>query len=180
MDNSVFESNQEFFNLWLKNYNATMGKLTDMPALGPDREKHEMFMKNYSAFTNLNNNLMGSNVDIQTVFMEAMRRLQEKVSTEMSGDISPEKAKDFYKLWIDTYSETFKEFLQSGHYAEDMGTLMSNLMEFRKSNRDLLEQNYLKPMDLPTKSEIDEINKEIYTLKKTIKELSNQIKELSD
>ena len=179
MDNSIFESNQEFFDLWLKNYNATMGKLTEMPALGPDREKYEMFMKNYSSFMDLHKNWMDSNANFQTVFMEAMRRLQEKITTEMSGDVSPEKSRNFYKLWIDTYSETFKEFMQSDHYAKDMGNFTSYLMEFQKNNRELIEKHYLKPMNLPTKAEIDEINKEIYSLKKTVKELSNQIKELS-
>jgi prefoldin subunit 5 len=34
-------------------------------------------------------------------------------------------------------------------------------------------------MNLPLKAEIDEINKELYSLKKTVKELTSQIKELS-
>jgi peptidoglycan hydrolase CwlO-like protein len=35
-------------------------------------------------------------------------------------------------------------------------------------------------MNLPTKTEIDEINKELYSLKKTVKELTSQIKELKE
>jgi hypothetical protein len=53
-------------------------------------------------------------------------------------------------------------------------------MDFQKYNRDMLEDNYLKPMNLPTKTEIDEINKELYTLKKTVKELTRQIKEIQE
>ena len=44
----------------------------------------------------------------------------------------------------------------------------------------MFEEDYLKPMNLPTKTEIDEINKEMYSLKKIVKELTGQIKELSD
>ncbi len=54
---------------------------------------------------------------------------------------------------------------------------MSYFMEYQKYNREMLEENYLKPMNLPTKTEIDEINKELYSLKKTVKELTSQIKE---
>ena len=180
MEKSSFESTQEFFDMWLKVYNATTGRLVEMPALGPTREKSEKMMKGFSTFVNLYAAGMDSNSNFQSVFMEAMRRVHEKTATDMEGEISPEKCKDFYKIWIETYSETFKEFMKSGHFASDMGKLNSYLMDFQKYNREMLEDNYLKPMNLPTKTEIDEINKELYSLKKTVKELTSQIKELTE
>jgi class III poly(R)-hydroxyalkanoic acid synthase PhaE subunit len=179
MDKSSFESTQEFFDLWLKTYESTYGRLLEMPALGPTREKSEKLMKDFSIAVNLYTTWMDSNINFQSVFMEAMRRVREKTASEMEGEISPEKYKDFYKIWIETYSETFKEFLKSGHFAKDTGKFMSHFMEFQKYNREMLEENYLKPMNLPTKAEIDEINKELYSLKKTVKELTRQVNELS-
>lgn len=112
MENSNFESTQEFFEQWLKVYNATTGRLVEMPAIGPAREKSEKMMKGFSTFVNLYAAGMESNSNFQSVFMEAMRRVKEKTGSEMEGEISPEKCKDFYKIWIETYSETFKEFLK--------------------------------------------------------------------
>ena len=178
MEKSSLESTQEFFDTWLKNYEATCGRLVEMPALGPTREKSEKLMKNFSIGVNLYTTWMDSNINLQSVFMEAMRRVREKTAKEMEGEISPEKYKDFYKIWIETYSETFKEFLKSGHFASDTGKFMSHFMEFHKYNREMLEENYLKPMNLPTKTEIDEINKELYSLKKTVKVLTSQINKL--
>ncbi|MCZ7358089.1 MAG: hypothetical protein O8C66_09225 [Candidatus Methanoperedens sp.] len=180
MEKSSFESTQEFFDLWLRTYNATMGRLVEMPALGPTREKSEKMMKGFSTFINLYTAGMDSNFNFQSIFTEAMRRVREKTATDMEGEITPEKYKDFYKIWIETYSETFREFLKSGHFASDMGKLNSYLIEFQKYNREMLEENYLKPMNLPTKTDIDEINKELYSLKKTVKELTSQIKELKE
>ncbi len=178
MEKTGLEAVQEFFDLGLKNYEATTGRFVEMPALGPAREKSEKFMKGFSTFANLYTAGMDSNSNIQAVLLEAMHRVHEKIGSGMEGDISPEKYKDFYKVWIETYSETFNEFLKSGHFASDMGKLNSCLMDFQKYNREMLEENYLKPMNLPTKSEIDEINKELYSLKKTVKELASQIKEI--
>jgi polyhydroxyalkanoate synthesis regulator phasin len=76
---------------------------------------------------------------------------------------------------MESYSETFKEFLKSGHFSSDMGKFMSNFLDVQKYNRDMLEENYLKPSNLPTKSDIDELNKELYSLKKQVKELSYTI-----
>jgi hypothetical protein len=180
MEKSSFESTREFFDMWLKTYEAAMGRLMEMPAVGPAREKSEKMMKGFSNFVNLYGSWMESNIDFQSVFMEAMRRVHEKTAIEMGGEISPEKYKDFYRIWIETYSETFKEFLKSGHFASDMGKFMSYFMEFQKHTGEMLEENYLKPMNLPTKTQIDEINKELYSLKKTVKELTSQIKELKE
>jgi len=180
MGQSNFESTQEFYDQWLNTYKATMGKLVEMPAVGPAREKSEKMMKGFSTFVNLYAAGMDTSSNLQSVFMEAMRKVQEKTATDMEGEISPEKYKDFYNIWIETYSETFKEFSKSEHFVADLGKLNSNLMDFQRYNREMLEENYLKPMNLPTKTEIDEINKELYYLKKTVKELTSQIKEIKE
>ena len=180
MEKTGFESMQEFFDLGLKNYKATTGRIVEMPALGPAREKSEKFMKGFSTFVNLYSAGMDSNSNLQSVLMEAMRRVHEKTKGDMEGEIGPEKYKDFYRISIETFSETFKEFVKSGHFASDMGKLNSHLMDFQKYNREMLEENYLKPMNLPTKTEIDEINKDLYSLKKTVKELTGQVKELKE
>ncbi len=180
MEKSSFESSQEFFDEWLKTYKATTGKLVEMPAVGPAREKSEKMMRGFSTFVNLFTSSMDTSSNLQSVFMDAMHKVQEKTAKDMEGEISPEKYKEFYNIWIDTYSETFKDFSKSGHFASDMGKLNSHIMDFQKYNREMLEENYLKPMNIPTKTEIDEINKELYSLKKTVRELTVQIKELRE
>jgi len=180
MDKSNLESTQEFYDQWVNMYKATMGKLVEMPAVGPSREKSEKMMKGVSTFVNLFAAGMDTSSNLQKVFMEAMQKVQEKIPADMDGDISPEKYKEFYDIWIQTYSDTFKDFAKSGHFTSDLGKLNAHLMDFQKYNREMLEENYLKPMNMPTKTEIDEINKELYTLKKTVKELARQIKELKE
>ena len=157
MEKSSFECTQEFFDTWLKTYEATFGRFVEIPTIGPAREKSEKMMKGFSLFINLYAGWMDSNINFQNVFMEAMCRTHEKITEK---GLSPDQ--DFYKTWMETYSETFKEFLKSGHFALDMGKSMSYFIEFQKYIREMFEENYLKPMNLPTKTEIDEINKEVY------------------
>jgi len=180
MEKSNFESTREFYDQWVNMYKNTMGKLVEMPAVGPSREKSEKMMKGFSTFVNLFAAGMDTSSNFQKVFMEAMQKVQEKIPADMGGEINPDKYKEFYDIWIETYSETFKDFARSGHFVSDLGRLNAHLMDFQKYNREMLEENYLKPMNMPTKTEIDEINKELYTLKKTVKELTSQIKELKE
>jgi class III poly(R)-hydroxyalkanoic acid synthase PhaE subunit len=178
MEKSSVELTHEFFDQWLKTYESTYGRLVEMPAMGPMRERSEKMMRSFSVSVDLYTAWMESLVNFQNIFMEAMRRMREKMTTEIEGGARPEKYRDFYQLWIETYSETFKEFLKSRHFSSDMGRLTSYYVDFQKSNRDLLEENVLKPINLPTRTEIDEMNREIYTLKKTAKSLTRDLDSL--
>lgn len=176
---AYLESTQEFFDMWKNSYQSTFGKLTQVPAFGPIREKQEKIMKGFPIYVNLYNTWVESNINFQTVFTEAMRKTYEKMITETKGKITTTEYKDFYKAWLETYSETLKEFMRSGHFASDMGKLMTNFMDYQKYNKEMIEENILKPGNIPTKTEIDEINKDLYTLRKTLKDLDKKTNEIS-
>lgn len=168
------EATHDFFNLWLRAYEATYGRLIDVPAMGPTRESAETYRKHLDATISLYAAWMESIASFQTVFMEATRRTREKLEELAAGeeDKAPATPKDYYNLWMETYSETFKEFMKSKFFSSDLSKLTSSSMDYEKSSRVLLEQNVLKPLNLPTRREIDEINKEVYLLKKQLKALS--------
>jgi hypothetical protein len=168
---------QEMFDVWIKMYQSTIGKFSQFPTIGPAREKEEKLMKSFPQFVNLYSSILEANIDFQMVLMEAARKTHEKmVKEERTFTIyEPEKFKDYYNIWIEMYSETFKDFMKSGHYANDMGKLLSNFIEFQKNNRSIIEENILKPNNIPTKTEIDELSKEIYDLKMNIKELEKKV-----
>jgi len=135
-------------------------------------------MKVFPLFTNLYSVWMDSITDFQNLSFEAMNRMHDK-TVNMYGEISPDKCKEIYNVWIEIYSDTFKEFLRTDHFARDMGKFMSGLIEAQKYNREMLEETFLKPMNLPTSTDLDELNRELYSLKKTVKELTRKINELS-
>lgn len=176
---TYLESTQEFFDMWKNSYQSTFGKLAQVPAFGPIREKQEKIMKGFPIYANLYNTWVESNINFQTVFTEAMKKTYEKMIIETKGEITTTKYKDFYKIWLETYSETLKEFMKSGHFTSDMGKLMANFMDYQKYNKDMIEENLLKPNNIPTKTEIDEINKDLYTLRKTLKDLDKKTNEIS-
>ncbi len=155
--------------------NSSLGYLNKLPAVGPTRERSERMMKGFSIFFNLYSTWADSISDFQNVSMEAMERIQDRVE----GEIGSERYKEFYNTWIETYSETFKEFMISEHFARDINKFISNIIDAQKYSQEMLEENYLKPMNLPTKTDIDDIYKELYSLRKKVKELTFKINELS-
>ena len=173
------EVTHDFFDLWLKAYEATFGRMIDVPALGPSRERVEKAHKNVDITVNLYTTWMQSIASFQSVFAEATRRTQAQVASMEEGGQPIQSSKDFYELWMQTYSETFKEFLRSPDFASDLHKMTSLSMDYKKSNQEMLEENVLKPMALPTKSELEEIDKEVYELKRQVRKLTKQVQELS-
>lgn len=178
MDDANLESTREFFNAWVKTYEATFGKISEIPAMGPLREKSEKMSKGFPLFFSLYSNWMDTVADFQNISIEAMKRMNTR-TIDMEGKAGTEGYKEIYNIWMESYSETFKEFLKSGHFSSDMGKFMSSFLDVQKYNREMLEENYLKPSNLPTKSDIDELNRELYLLRKQVKELNSKINELS-
>jgi hypothetical protein len=174
---TYLESTQGFFDMWMNSY-QTFGKL-QVPALGPIREKQEKIMKGFPIYANFYNTLVESNINFQTIFTGAMKKTYEKLIIDAKNGITATKYKDFYNVWLDIYSDMLKEFMESSHYTSDMGKLMTNFVDFQKYNRDVIEENILKPSNLPTKTDIDEINKDLYTLRKTLKDLDKKTNEVS-
>ena len=52
---------------------------------------------------------------------------------------------------------------------------MSQFIDFQKANQDWVEQNLLKPMNLPSRTEMNALNKEVYDLRKEIKRLATKV-----
>lgn len=177
MDDSNLESTREFFDTWVKTYEATFGKISEIPAMGPLREKSEKMSKGFPLFFSLYSNWMDTVADFQNISIEAMKRMNAK-TINLEGKAGTESYKEIYNIWMESYSETFKEFLKSGHFSSDMGKFMSSFLDVQKYNREILEENYLKPSNLPTKSDIDELNRELYLLRKQVKDLYCRISDL--
>lgn len=179
MDEPDLDFTRDMFSLWAKAYQATYGRFLEAPALGPNREAIDDFRKNLDVNLSLYASFLQSAASFQSVFAEATRKTREKLADMTIEEGAEETSKDFYKIWLETYSDTFNDFLKSKYFSDNLKTLVSNAMDAQMSNREVLEKNALKPMNLPTRTEVDEINKEVYNLRKKVKELNKQFQDLS-
>jgi archaellum component FlaC len=181
MENTDLQASHDFFELWEKAYEASYGRIIEIPTMGPSREGADRLRKNFEATVNLHAAWAQSIASFQSAFMEATRRTQEKVEKQVAEEgASPSSSKEYYELWMNTYSETFKEFLKSRFFASDLARLTSNSMDFQKSSRDLIEENFLRPANLPTRTEIDDLSKEVYLLKKQVREMARDLKKSAE
>ena len=101
---------------------------------------------------------------------------QKKVNLktpEVTQDI--EQLEAFKRMWIDIFDNDFTELFDSIKFGENYGKLVSKELELTKHWNNIANV-ILQSVNLPSKEEIDEVYKEIHSLKKRVGKLELELK----
>ncbi|WP_420545645.1 poly(R)-hydroxyalkanoic acid synthase subunit PhaE [Nitrosopumilus sp.] len=101
---------------------------------------------------------------------------QKKVNMkapEIPQDI--EQIESFKRIWIDIFDNDFTELFDSEKFGENYGKLVSKELELTKHWNNIVNV-ILQSVNLPSKEEIDEVYKEIHSLKKRVGKLELELK----
>ncbi len=107
---------------------------------------------------------------------EAWSVAQKKVnlkSPEVPQDM--EQIEAFKRIWIDIFDNDFTELFDSERFGDNYGKLVSKELELTKHWNNITNV-ILQSVNLPSKEEIDEVYKEIHTLKKRVGKLEIELK----
>ena len=101
---------------------------------------------------------------------------QKKVNTKMPKIPNDQEQFDAYKrIWIDIFDNDFTELFDSHKFGDNYGKLVSKELELTKHWNNITNV-ILQSVNLPSKEEIDEVYKEIHSLKKRIGKLELELK----
>ena len=101
---------------------------------------------------------------------------QKKVNLkapEIPQDV--EQIEAFKRIWIDVFDNDFTELFDSRKFGENYGKLVSKELELTKHWNNITNV-ILQSVNLPSKEEIDEVYKEIHSLKKRVGKLELELK----
>lgn len=107
---------------------------------------------------------------------ETWTTAQKKVNLkapEVPQDI--EQIEAFKRIWIDIFDNDFTELFDSEKFGENYGKLVSKELELTKHWNNITNV-ILQSVNLPSKEEIDEVYKEIHSLKKRVGKLELRLK----
>ena len=101
---------------------------------------------------------------------------QKKVNLkapEVPQDV--EQIEAFKRIWIDIFDNDFTELFDSGKFGDNYGKLVAKELELTKHWNNITNV-ILQSVNLPSKEEIDEVYKEIHSLKKRVGKLELELK----
>lgn len=158
-------------------FENTAGKLFSVPAVGKDREKMELFSQCAKAFSDY----AASNIEyqklMQTTGSEAMHNVVKTLAAKVQAGEKFEKFDEFFALWIDINEQTFNKLFQTKAFSQKRNAMTEAGFKARKLYNQVLE-NQLADFPIARRSEMDEVYKTIYDLRKEVKSLKSELEAL--
>jgi hypothetical protein len=168
------EDYKSSYEMWIKSYEKMFDEFLEMMTSKNTKDVFEAYMGMPNIYlTNLAEAARmwrASYRDLYTPWAESTFKLSEKFSELSKGNVSPEKYKEFYDQWMNTYKETFAKMFTadmtkpSKEMVENMLRGMNNSTEMYNSWLMALEKTTEKMRDLLTNATEAESYREFYGL----------------
>jgi len=161
---------------WNSSYEKTLGNLTQVPALGPSRGFQHKLMQAFDAWAQL----YPANIDYQIVLSEIQIQsfaelLRELLSLAKQGE-AIEDFSQLQQLWSFTADKVYEKTFCSEDKLKVRGRFLNAVNQYKLCQQELIEM-WMETMNLPIRSEVDEIHKNIYELRKEVKSLKRILQE---
>jgi len=164
---------------WTDIIHLMSSKPQALTSIGPMRSFASNSKKITTELIEINEVLLGFNQYITEYYKQlsdTWTDAQKKVNLkapEVPQDV--EQIEAFKRIWIDIFDNDFTELFDSKKFGENYGKLVSKELELTK-HWNKITNVILKSANLPSKEEIDEIYKEMHSLKKRVGKLELDLK----
>jgi class III poly(R)-hydroxyalkanoic acid synthase PhaE subunit len=164
----------ELTHLYQDIYEKTFGSFLLSPSLGYTREFNNKWLLGFDTWINF----YQASFDYQLVLLDVWARAFDELMRELAS--SEEKGKtvqnwrQFLQVWSSLFDRVFAQTFRSQDTLQIRGKFLNAAMTYRLHQQQLIEV-FLKMNDLPTRSEVDEIHRNIYELRKEIKSLNKTL-----
>jgi class III poly(R)-hydroxyalkanoic acid synthase PhaE subunit len=108
------------------------------------------------------------------VQVEALSKLEQRVRVARESDEGIASMRELYDLWVECGEEVYAGVTHSEEYAELLAQLGNATMRLRARQQKMLER-LLEQFDLPTRSELNTVHRQIRELRATIEALQAKL-----
>jgi class III poly(R)-hydroxyalkanoic acid synthase PhaE subunit len=171
------ESLMKMFHAMYQAFDSTVGRIFHVPAVGKDREKVELLLR---SMDDLSVYLAKSTEFQHMMYITGLTAFEKVIATVAEKVSKGEEIKgfdEFFDLWLAVNEKTYYALFQTEDFSKRQGGLLEASLNVRKHFFKLMEL-YLYDFPVAVRSEMDDLYKTIYDLKKKVKSLEKQVKEV--
>ena len=167
---------------WTDIIHLMSSKPQALASVGPMRAFASNAKKISTELIEINESLIGFNQFVTEYYKqlaETWNVAQKKVNLKVPDvphDV--EQIDSFKRIWIDIFDNDFTELFDSVKFGENYGKLVSKELELTKHWNNI-SNVILQSANLPSKEEIDEVYKELHSLKKRVTKLEIELKKVN-
>ncbi|MDR2727375.1 MAG: hypothetical protein LBC10_05225 [Deltaproteobacteria bacterium] len=163
-----------FLEAWQQSYETTLGKFANAPTFGRDMDFWKLQKSSFDRFVKFNTAAAKFYASLFEIAQNATRQVLEEYAAMQAEGTQPKTFEEFYKYWSKTITATYEKVLLSDNLSALSGNMVDAMSRF-KVEYDKLCAFYLDHIPVPKKSDMDDLYKTVYELKKEIRALKKEI-----
>jgi hypothetical protein len=149
-----------------------------LPTIGPMYAFSKDVSSYASDFANLGKMMAGlkTNMDgywalISTAYAKAMKETMERVPKQL---VTKDDFENYRRAAIEAFEDAFTGLFASAEFSAVYGKMFSSQLDVSKAIQSIAEKNF-KTLNLPTRSELDDILKDVAELKRSVRDLKRSM-----
>jgi hypothetical protein len=154
-----------------------------LPTVGPMYAFSKDFSSYLSDFASLGKVMieLKSNMDdywslISAAYTRAMKEMMERAPKQLA---TKEDFEDYRRVAIEAFEDAFTELFTSPQFSEAYGRLFGSQLNVSRATQSIVERNF-KMLNLPTRSEVDEMLKDIVELRRAVRDIKRSLEARND
>ena len=170
------EALMKMFHTAFNAFDNTFGRSFHVPAVGKDREKFELIshcIDDMSVYATKNAEYQHT---MYLTALEAMKNVMTELAQKIEAGEQIDRFDAFLDLWVDVNEKTYYALFQTEEYAQLKDEVLAAGLNARKHYFKLMEM-YLFDLPIALRSEMDDLYKTLYDLRKKVKKMEAQMKE---
>jgi class III poly(R)-hydroxyalkanoic acid synthase PhaE subunit len=148
-----------------------------MPGLGYTREQQEHMQQLARNLLSYHDALRNYKIAFAKTALSSLNSVQKRLRSLHEEGKTIESLRALYDMWVDASEDAYAKFAMSDEYQVVYGDLVNTLMQVRKDMNVLAEQNY-QLMYIPTRSEIDTMQRRQQENRRENRHLRRELEEL--
>lgn len=155
---------------WTDIYEKEFRRFFRIPQLGLTRTYQEKLNTAVDAFNRFQSTFAEFMRLLTLPFNRSLTVMQDQLGELAEKGKLPEDSRVYYQMWIKVLEGHFMTLFQTPEYVETMGKTIAVLAEFTCA-RDAVMEDVLRSFPVASRSEMDDLARELYELKKRIRKL---------
>jgi len=160
----------EWSQLYWDTFDKTMGRLLEMPGVGLPREMNRKLTEGFVAWQKKERATNEYQILMNSTLGKAYEGFMQELAQKAQQGQPLHTLREFIDLWTKTADDILVAAFETDEYIAAQWNLLNSNTAHRLKQREINEL-FLNYHDLPTVSEIDEANRNIYLLRKEVKSL---------
>ncbi|PIG92203.1 hypothetical protein CSQ79_16330 [Gloeocapsopsis sp. IPPAS B-1203] len=159
----------ELNDLYWDIYEKTFSQWLQSPSLGITREFNHKLFQGIDTWLNFCKASFDYQIVITDVWVKTFAEIQQ-----LDFNKQDPNWRKLLQVWSHSFDRIFAQTFRSEEALQIQGNFLNTAMKYRFYQQQLIEL-FLKMYDLPVKSEIDELYRSIYELRKEVKSLKKAL-----